>query len=37
LLPLPVIEQAIPMLLDGSIIRYRYDAKDGIILPVKSS
>lgn len=27
LLPLPVIEQAIPMMLDGSIIRHRYDAK----------
>ena len=25
LLPLPVIEQAIPMILDGSIVRYRYD------------
>lgn len=27
LLPLPVIESAIEMLLDGSILRYRYDAR----------
>jgi hypothetical protein len=32
LLPLPVIEQAIHMLLDGSILRYRYDAKNGEIV-----
>jgi hypothetical protein len=33
LLSLPVIEQAIPMMLDGSIIRHRYDAKEGAIIP----
>lgn len=32
LLPLPVIERAIRMLLDGSIIRYRYDAKAADIV-----
>ncbi|TPL47998.1 GIY-YIG nuclease family protein [Mesorhizobium sp. B2-4-2] len=37
LLPLSVIEQAIPMLLDGSILHYRYDSKAGVILPVKAS
>jgi hypothetical protein len=34
LLPLPVIERAIHMLLDGSILRYRYDAKRGDIVRV---
>lgn len=33
LLPLPVIEKAIRMLLDGSIIKYRYDAKAADIAP----
>jgi hypothetical protein len=33
LLPLSVIEKAIRMLLDGSIIRYRYDAKAADIVP----
>lgn len=33
LLPLPVIEKAIPMIIDGSIIRHRYDAKAGAIVP----
>ncbi|MGG5822960.1 GIY-YIG nuclease family protein [Falsiroseomonas sp. HW251] len=32
LLPLPVIEQAVPMLLDGSIVRYRYDMPRGRIV-----
>lgn len=34
LLPLPVIEQAIAMFLDGSIIRYKYDQKKCQILPI---
>ena len=33
LLPLPVIEKAIAMLLDGSILRHRYDAVACEILP----
>jgi hypothetical protein len=37
LLPLSVIEQAIPMLIDGSVIRHRYDAKSGTIVPVRPS
>ncbi|MBR0796865.1 GIY-YIG nuclease family protein [Bradyrhizobium jicamae] len=37
LLSLPVIEQAIPMLLDGSIIRYRYDVKAGTIAVAGNS
>jgi hypothetical protein len=37
LLPLSVIEQAIPMLIDGSVIRHRYDAKSGAIVPVRPS
>lgn len=32
LLPLPVIEQAIPMLLDGSILRHRYDHRACVIV-----
>ena len=32
LLPLPVVEQAISMLLDGSIIRHRYDVNSGKII-----
>lgn len=32
LLPLPVIEQAIRMLIDGSILRYRYDPDRGEIV-----
>lgn len=33
LLPLPVIERAIVMLLDGSIVRYRYDHRMCAIVP----
>jgi len=33
LLPLPVIEQAIQMLLNGSIMRHRYDPKQASIVP----
>jgi Meiotically up-regulated gene 113 len=33
LLPLPVIEKAIRMLLDGNIIRYRYDTRTAEIVP----
>lgn len=33
LLPLPVIEQAIRMLIDGSILRYCYDPAKGEIIP----
>ena len=35
LLPLPVIETAIAMLLDGSILRHRYDAVAGEIVRVQ--
>lgn len=35
LLPLPVIEQAIRMLEDGTILRHRYDPKTVRIVPVK--
>ena len=35
LLPLPVIETAIAMLLDGTILRYRYDAVACAIVPVQ--
>lgn len=34
LLPLPVIEMAIAMLLDGSIVRHRYDHRACAIVPV---
>jgi Meiotically up-regulated gene 113 len=34
LLPLPLIEQAIPMILDGSIVRHRYDHRACAIVPV---
>jgi hypothetical protein len=34
LLPLPVIETGIRMLLDGSIIKFRYDAKAADIVPL---
>jgi hypothetical protein len=34
LLPLPVIEKAITMLLDGSIVRHRYDHQSCTIKPV---
>jgi hypothetical protein len=34
LLPLPVIEQAIPMIIDGSIVRHRYDHRACAIVPV---
>jgi len=37
LLPLPVIETAIAMLLDGSILRHRYDALVCKIIPVPSA
>jgi hypothetical protein len=37
LLSLPVIEKAIPMIIDGSIIRHRFDAKSGIIVPARTS
>lgn len=33
LLPLPIIEQAIPMILDGSILRHRYDHRACAIVP----
>jgi len=33
LLPLPIIEQAIPMILDGSIVRHRYDHRGCAIVP----
>lgn len=32
LLPLPIIEQAIPMIIDGSILKHRYDVKSGCII-----
>lgn len=34
LLPLAIIEQAIPMILDGSILRHRYDHRACAIVPV---
>lgn len=36
LLPLPIIEQAIPMILDGSIVHNRYDHRVCAIVPVSS-
>lgn len=33
LLPLSILEQAIPMILDGSIVRYRYDHRNCSIQP----
>ncbi len=36
LLPLTVIEQAVVILLDGSIVRFRYDAKTCAIVPTAS-
>lgn len=36
LLPLPIIEQAIPMILDGSIVRHRYDHRACAIVPVSN-
>ncbi len=36
LLPLPVIEQAIPMIIDGSIVRHRYDHRACAIVPVSN-
>jgi len=33
MLPLPVIEMAITMLLDGSIVRHQYDHRAGAIVP----
>jgi hypothetical protein len=36
LLLLPVIERAIHMLLDGSILRYRYDANRGEIVQTRA-
>ena len=35
LLPLPIIEEAVRMLLDGSIVRYRYDVGSGEITSSK--
>lgn len=37
LLPLPVIETAIAMLLDGTILRYRYDAAKREIVPTRAT
>ena len=37
LLPLPVIETAIAMLLDGTILRHRYDAVAGGIVRVQTT
>lgn len=34
LLPLPVIEQAVPLIVDGSILRYRYDHRACAIVEV---
>ncbi|MGN5479636.1 hypothetical protein ACTMU2_30290 [Cupriavidus basilensis] len=36
LLPLPIIEQAVPLIVDGSILRYRYDHRACAILDAKS-
>lgn len=36
LLPLAVIEEAIPMLIDGSIVHHRYDTTLGMIVPGKT-
>ena len=36
LLPLPIIEQAIPMILDGSIVGHRYEHRSCSIQPVTS-
>lgn len=33
LLPLPIIEQAVPLIVEGSILRYRYDHKACAIVP----
>ena len=37
LLPLQVIEQAIPLMVDGSILRYRYDHRSCTIVEVASN
>jgi hypothetical protein len=37
LLPLPLIEQAITRLLDGSILRYRFDAKSEKIIEAEAA
>ena len=34
LLPLSIIEQAVPLIVDGSILRYRYDHRSCAIVPV---
>jgi hypothetical protein len=36
LLPLPIIEQAIPMILDGSIVRHHYDHRSCAIIPASN-
>lgn len=36
LLPLPIIEQAIPMILDGSIVRHQYEHRSCSIQPLAS-
>lgn len=36
LLPLPIIEQAIPLIVDGSILRYRYDHRACAIVEAAS-
>lgn len=36
LLPLPIIEQAVPLIVDGSILRYRYDHRACAIVDAKS-
>lgn len=36
LLPLPIIEQTIPMILDGSIVRHRYEHRSCSIQPLAS-
>lgn len=37
LLRLPIIEQAIPMMLDGTIVRHRYDRHADAILPLENA
>jgi len=37
LVQLPVIEQVIPMLLDGTLLKYRYDVANGDIVPRSST
>lgn len=35
LLPLSIIEQAVPLIVDGSILRYRYDHRSCAIVPAR--